>query len=475
MNEYGFLSLLPPLIAIFLAIRTKQVIYSLMIGIFLGWLILSDWNLISAFFGTMQAIVDVFKSDGNTRTVVFTLLIGALIQLIKYSGGVDGFIYRIQKSLANTSHPKRAIQLSAGLTGFLLFIESNISILTVGTAFKPLCDKYGISKEKLAYLADSSSAPSCILFPLNAWGAYIMGLLLAYDHLDPFKTLIYSIPFNFYPLLTLILVFYIASSGKNYGPMKQFESQAQPISATHSASPHTESNKKARNMVLPLLVMVITMPILLIYSGWQADATGQSLIDRIWISIGSGSGSFAVMNAVFIALLFAAGYYGIQKIINLKSFFEVSLKGMNDMLMMAILMVLAFAIGNMCKELGTGQYVADVTSAWLSPALAPAILFLTSCFVAFSTGTSWGTFAIMISIGVPLAQSVGLNPYLAIGAVLGGGVFGDHCSPISDTTLISSVATQCDHIDHVRTQLPYALMTGGIATLFYLITGFLIY
>jgi tetracycline resistance efflux pump len=474
MNDYGFLSILPPIIAIFLAIRTKQVIYSLLIGIFLGWLILSDWNIIDGFFATMQAIVDVFKSDGNTRTVVFTLLIGALIQLIRHSGGVDGFIHSVQRKLENKSQPKRAIQLSASLTGFLLFIESNISILTVGTAFKPLCDRYGIAKEKLAYLADSSSAPSCILFPINAWGAYIMGLLMAYEHLDPFKTLIYSIPFNFYPLLTLGLVFYLSYTGKSYGPMKQFESNAQPDTSLVQAAAKT-SDHKARNMILPLIVMVISMPILLIYSGWDAAIQESSLTDRVWVSIGNGSGSFSVMNAVILALMFAAIYYGVQKIISLKSFFEVSIQGMNDMLVMAILMVLAFAIGNMCKELGTGQYVADVTSAWLSPSLAPAILFLTSCFVAFSTGTSWGTFAIMISIGVPLAQSVGLNPFLAIGAVLGGGVFGDHCSPISDTTLISSVATQSDHIDHVRTQLPYALMTGGLATLLYLITGFIVH
>ena len=474
MNDYGFLSILPPVIAIFLAIRTKQVIFSLITGIFLGWLILSDWNLIDGFFATIQAIVDVFKSDGNTRTVIFTLLIGALIQLIRHSGGVDGFISKVQSRLSHTAHPKRAIQLSASLTGFLLFIESNISILTVGTAFKPLSDRYGIAKEKLAYLADSSSAPSCILFPLNAWGAYIMGLLLAYEHLDPFKTLIYSIPFNFYPLLTLLLVFYLAYTGKSYGPMRKFEQVSFEQIQTDSFPQTEKTNLKARNMVLPLLVMVVTMPVLLIYSGWDSEVS-TALSDRIWNSIGNGSGSFAVMNAVILALLFTAVYYGFQQLIKVKSFFEVSLQGMNDMLVMAILMVLAFAIGNLCKELGTGLYVADVTSSWLSPSLAPMILFLTSCFVAFSTGTSWGTFAIMISIGVPLAQSVGLNPYLAVGAVLGGGVFGDHCSPISDTTLISSVATQCDHIDHVRTQLPYALFTGGIATLLYLITGLLMH
>jgi tetracycline resistance efflux pump len=398
MTDYGFLSVLPPVIAIFLAIRTRQVIFSLLVGIFFGWLIITDWRVIDGFFATIQAIVDVFKSDGNTRTVVFTLLIGALIQLIRFSGGVEGFIQRIQTRLSKSKQPRRAIQLSAASTGFLLFIESNISILTVGTAFKPLFDRYGMAKEKLAYLADSSSAPSCILFPLNAWGAYIMGLLLAYEHLDPFRTLIFSIPFNFYPLLTLALVFFLAFSGKSYGPMKTFEEASAQQFRENELEQASKTNNKARNMLIPLLLMVVSMPILLIYSGWGSTATDASTFDKVWSSIGNGSGSFAVMNAVIIALLGTAAYYAAQKLLSIKLFFEESLKGMNDMMVMAILMVLAFAVGNMCKELGTGQYVADVTSAWLSPALAPAILFLTSCFVAFSTGTSWGTFAILSTI-----------------------------------------------------------------------------
>ncbi len=467
MSDYGILSIIPPVLAIFLAIRTKQVIFSLLIGIFFGWLIISNWNIFDAFIATLDAIVDVFKSSGNTRTVIFTLLIGALIQLIRHSGGVNGFISLIQRKLSKSKNPKSSIQVAAGLTGFLLFIESNISILTVGTAFRPLFDKYELAKEKLAYLADSSSAPSCILFPLNAWGAYVMGLLLAYEHLDPFKTIIFSIPFNFYPILTLIMVFYLAASGKKYGPMKEFEEN--PIIENHYESSSHQGN--AHFMIWPLVVMVVTMPVFLVYTGWDPNVSG-TFSDKLWTSIGKGSGSAAVTYAVTVALIFAAIMYGVKKVLTLRSFFEQSLKGMQDMIIMAILMVLAFGIGNLCNELGTGIYVADVTSRWLSPELAPLILFVTSCFVAFATGTSWGTFAIMISIGIPLAQSVGLNPYLAVAAVLGGGVFGDHCSPISDTTLISSVAARCDHIDHVRTQLPYALLTGSIAAVLYLIVGF---
>ncbi|MBV6646727.1 MAG: sodium:solute symporter [Cyclobacteriaceae bacterium] len=471
MSEYGFLSVLPPLLAIALAIRTKLVIPSLITGLFIGGLILDDWNPFLAFLSTINALVDVFKSEGNTRTVVFTLLIGALIQLIQYSGGVTGFIKIIQEKLSNSNRPSGRLQVSAALMGFLVFIESNISILTVGTTFRPLFDKYKIAREKLAYLADSSSAPSCILFPLNAWGAYVMGLLAAYDHLNPFTALLASIPFNFYPILTLMLVFYLSFTGKSFGPMKAFE-EASKNKKTPPAQEEKVDRPDAFNMIIPILIMIFTMPLFLVYSGWDA-AEGEALTAQIWSSISNGSGSSAVTYAVTIALLSAGVMYAFQKRITLHSFIEQSVIGMKDMLVMATLMVLAFAIGNLCNQLGTGIYVADVTSQWLSPQLAPFIIFITSCFVAFATGTSWGTFAIMMSIGIPLAQSVGLNPYLAIAAMLGGGVFGDHCSPISDTTLISSVASGCDHIDHVRTQLPYALFTGGIAAILYLIVGFL--
>ena len=195
MTEYGFLSLIPPVLAIALAIKTRQVIFSLILGIFVGWLIMGNGNVITAFLSTIDAMVNVMQSEGNTRTVIFTLLIGALIQLIRKSGGMNGFIGLIQKRLAKSKSPNSTLQVAAGLTGFLIFIESNISILTVGTAFQSLFDKYKIAREKLAYLADSSSAPSCILFPINAWGAYVMGLLAAYDHLDPFQALLFSIPF----------------------------------------------------------------------------------------------------------------------------------------------------------------------------------------------------------------------------------------------------------------------------------------
>lgn len=466
MNELGFLVILPPILAIILAIRTKQVIPSLLLGLLLGYLILSNWSPVDGILGTIDGLVGVFESAGNTRTVLFTLLIGSLIYLIKQSGGISGFVHLIRSKIESSKNPKSKLQVFAALTGFFIFIESNISILTVGTVFQSLFRKFGISRVKLAYIADSSSAPSCILFPINAWGAYIMGLLVTYESLPPFKTLLYSIPFNFYPILTLIVVFYLAMTNKSYGPMKEFTSAAE----VEEEDDNTTPTGKPMNMLLPLGIMIFSMPLFLFFTGYDSTFEG-SFSDKIWLYIGNASGSASVLYAVTIAVISAGILLAFQKIISLSSFISQSLDGMKEMLSMAILMVLAFALSSLCKELGTGDYVASVTQSWLSPALAPAVIFITSCFIAFATGTSWGTFAIMIAIAVPLSQSIGLNIHLALAAVLGGGVFGDHCSPISDTTLISSMASGVDHIDHVKTQLPYALFTGGITIILYLVVG----
>ncbi len=470
MTTYGFLSVLPPILAIVLAIKTKQVIPSLLLGLLLGWTIIEGWNPFTGILSTVNALTGVFNSSGNTRTIVFTLLIGALIHLIKKAGGISGFVNLIKAKIERSPNPKSKLQLYAGLTGFLIFIESNISILTVGTVFQSLFKKFGIPKVKLAYLADSSSAPSCILVPINAWGAYIMGLLAAYETLPPFQTLLYSIPFNFYPILTLLLVFYLAMSNKSHGPMKKFQEELDENKEEAAVVEEVE-NGKAINMIVPLTIMVLAMPCFLVFTGYDPSFEG-SLMSKIWLYIGNASGSASVLYSVCLGIITAGIMYGVQKLMNLNTFINHSLDGMNDMLSMALLMVLAFALGDLCKAMETGNYVATSTQSWLLPSVAPAVIFITSCFIAFATGTSWGTFAIMISIAIPLSQAIGINPHLALAAVLGGGVFGDHCSPISDTTLISSMASGVNHIDHVKTQLPYALFTGGISVILYLIIGF---
>ena len=230
---------------------------------------------------------------------------------------------------------------------------------------------------------------------------------------------------------------------------------------------------KAYNMIVPLLVMVCMMPINLIYTGWNAVKESTSTLDHIEQAIGEGSGSSSVLYAVITAIIVAIIMYFIQGIMKPKEAVELTLKGISELMPLALLMLLAFAIGDACKELETGIYVANATKEWLSPELLPAVVFIISSFIAFSTGTSWGTFAIMLAISVPMANIHGADITIVVAATLGGGIFGDHCSPISDTSIISSMASASDHIDHVKTQLPYALFGGVITVILYLIIGFL--
>ena len=494
MHEYGILSLLPPVIAIILAIWTRQVFVSLFLGIWLGWVIIHDFNPLIGSFESIQALVDVFQDAGNTRTIMFCALVGALIIFIQRSGGVEGFIQQVSKLLEKYEQKKSGsnrivVQFLAWLTGLLIFVESSISVLTVGALYRPLFDKLKIPREKLAYIADSSSAPSSILIPFNGWGAFIMGLLLAQGFDDPFATMFKALSYNFYPILALILVLVIIFSKKDFGPMAAAEKRAreegklladgaQPmISDELTDVPIVPGVKpKAYNMILPIAVMVLMMPIMLSVTGWEealAERPDAGFFGKAFFAIGQGSGSTSVLIAVLLSILFSMIFYSIQGIMKMKEMIDLTLKGISGMMPLALLMLMAFAIGNVCKEMQTGQYVADVASTWLSPKMVPFIVFLVSCFIAFSTGTSWGTFAIMIAIAVPMAQQMEANVYITIAAAIGGGVFGDHCSPISDTTILSSMASASDHIDHVKTQLPYAGLAGGLAALFYLLIGIL--
>lgn len=485
--DYGFLSLIPPLLAIVFAIRTKQVYLSLLSGIFLGWIILNDGNVWIGFVDTLEGLVAVFAEPGNSRTIMFSALVGALILLIQRSGGVQGFIQWVSRSLKDKKDSVVSLQLYAWLISVLIFVESSISVLTVGAIFRPLFDKYKIAREKLAYIIDSGSAPACIIFPLNGWGAFIMGLLITLSVDQPFLVMLSAIPYNFYALLALVAVPCVIWFGWDLPLMKKAEERTRDgqllwedstpmisddvlqVEIAEGATP------RAFNMVVPILTMIAAMPGILLYTGWIDIPAEHPLGTRIMTAVGQGSGSQAVLISVTLAILVAMTQYKIQGIMGIRENFDWVMKGIAALVPLAVLMLLAFAIGNVCKELGTGIYVSHVIGSYLTPALIPALLFLTSAFIAFSTGTSWGTFAIMVGIAVPLIDSTGIHFSLSLAAVLGGGVFGDHCSPISDTTIIASMSSATDHVDHVKTQLPYALILGGITTVFYLVFGFLLH
>lgn len=491
MEHFGFWSILPPLLAILLAIRTKQVFVALLFGIWLGWVIINGGSLLSGTIDTVQALVDVFKDDGSTRTIMFSALVGALIAFIQRSGGVSGFVIRVESWLLKWEKRKgtdnrKVIQWLAWLTGILIFVESSISVLTVGSLYRPVFDKLKISREKLAYIADSSSAPACILIPFNAWGAYIMGLMLLQGLQEPVEMMVRVFPFNFYPILALAMVAFIIYSGRDFGPMKKAEMRAlhegklqdddaQPVVSSDITMMQTKEGitPRARNMLLPIATMVFMMPLMLAFTGWNEVNSQMSWGAHLLQAVGKGSGSTSVLYAVLIAIMVAMVQYRTSGIMKLSELVAVAFKGIGGLMPIALLMLFAFAIGNVCRSLGTGIYVAEFTRDWLSPGLVPAVIFLVSSFIAFATGTSWGTFAIMIAIAVPMSQTLGAHLPMAIAAVLGGGVFGDHCSPISDTTILSSMAAASDHIDHVKTQLPYALLMGGISTTLYLIGGYI--
>ncbi|MCW8805968.1 MAG: sodium:solute symporter [Ignavibacteriaceae bacterium] len=470
--EFGWLSVIPPLSAILLAIKTRQVFLSLFLGIVIGWIIISGGNVLKGFELSVQSIIDVFQDAGNTRVVIFCALVGALISLTQINGGVQGFVDFIQRKNIVTN--RRRATIFSFFVGCIVFIESSISCLVTGTIFHPIFEKFKISREKLAYICDTTSSPICILIPLNAWGAYVVSLLekeSAFAGMnDPVSLFLSTIPLNFYAIISVLFAGFIAFSFKDFGAMKKAERRsvelgkttadgAVPMISEDVASLRTKKGikHKSLNMVIPISVMIVMMPLCLFITG-----NG---------NITSGSGSISVLWSVLTAIIVAGLISIVQRILTLKEVMDYTLKGISALVPLAILMVLAFSIGDTCRTLGTGIYVASLSRDLLSPSIIAPILFITSAFISFSTGTSWGTFAIMIPIAVPTAIYSDASLSLSIAAVLSGSVFGDHCSPISDTTVISSMASACDHIDHVRTQLPYAISIATFSTLLFWFVG----
>ena len=454
--EYGILSIAIPLLTIALAIITKDVIVSLMGGIFTGFLVLNGYNPIDAFIALFDGVIALFSEGWIVKTIFFIMMVGAIIKLLSISGAVDSFVAYLSQKSDKIDSPLGAMML-AYVIGVIIFIESSITSLVAGTVAKPLCDKNGVSREKLAYICDSTSAPICSLIPLNGWGALLLGLIVsAVDTQvisgDAVSLLIASIPYNFYALITLAIVLIVILLNKDIGPMKNAVPKTYiPIEneSTVKATPY--------KMILPILVMVFMVPLGLYLTG-DGD-------------IFKGSGSTSVYYAVIVTLLFIYLYFVPTKTLTHKNYFKGLYEGIGEMVPLGLIMVFALLIGKVIGDLGTAQYLAHLLSGNISPVFMPMFIFLVASITAFSTGTSWGTFSIMMPIGLALGATMGLDIPLVIAAVISGGIFGDHSSPISDSTIISSMAADCNHMDHVRTQLPYALIAGALAALAFLIAG----
>lgn len=472
MTEPAWYSVLPPVLAIVLAIWTKQVILALFAGIWIGYTLLYGMNPLLGVTAGLDGIIAVFGDAGDARVLLFALIIGSLIATIEYSGGVRGFVHFVETR--RWVHNGKRAQWLAWICGLVIFIESNITLLVAGSVSRPLFDRYRVSREKLAYLIDATSAPVCSMIPLNAWGAILISLVATAGVENALQTFVASLPFNLYAIAAILLAAFTVWRNFDIGPMRKAEERTQQgalswpgatplVDVSAEQEPAEEPHGKlpsAAFMLVPILAMILMMPV-----GLYVTGNGNLV---------AGSGSESILWSVLFALLVAWIMILSTRRGNVHELMQVFMKGAGSLLPISAILLLALALGDVAGLLGTGAYVATLLGDNIPVVLLAPLVFLTAAFIAFSTGTSWGTFAIMIPIAVPLAMNLDLHVPMFLGAAIAGSIFGDHCSPISDTTVVASMASATDHIEHVRTQLPYALIGAAIATAGFLVLGFVL-
>ncbi|RUM46129.1 MAG: sodium:proton antiporter [Hydrogenimonas sp.] len=418
-----------------------------------------EQNILSALLESAKGILSLFEKGWVVKTLIFAIFVGSIIELIQRSGGVQGFIGFLQKGKQLITNKKEA-ELLPFFIGLAIFIESSITSLIAGTVSRPITDQFGTSREKLAYICDSTSAPICTMFPLNAWGALLLGLIGAQIEAgvitgEPIKLLGYALLFNFYAFFSILLVLYTILRGIDFPSYTKVE----PVTLTLS---NTKGDIFA--LIVPIVSLLMLVFLFLFITG------GGNML--------KGSGSTSVFGAVMGSILISSLYYFIKKSMPAKEILIAIVKGAKRMLPIAGILLFAFAIGEVTVQMGTGLYISHFANAILHPALLPVGIFLLSAIIAFSTGTSWGTFSIMMPIAITIAANMDADTTtllpLAIAAVISGGVFGDHASPISDTTIISAMAAGCDLIAHVKTQLPWALISALFSIILFLLFGYLL-
>jgi len=408
---------------------------------------LNDYNIIDSAESIISLFISLMSEAWILKTLGFVIFAGSIMALIEKSGGVGGFVDFILNKKGLVSSQRSALMLSY-ILGVIIFVETSITALVSGAVGKPLCDKYKIPHAKLALVCDSTSAPIGSLIIFNGYGALLLGLIstqisLGYIDANATEILISALKYNFYAIIALIVTFIFIYFSFDIGPMKD----SKYISSSFESVDTTLSSMYY--MLLPVGMMVGLVFVFLYITGDGA--------------ILKGSGSSSIFYTMLTTLIFTLFYFTLTKNMTLGVWLKTAFKGAKSFTPVSFILVFAFAIGNVTGELKTGIYLASLASETVHPYFLAAIIFLLSSVISFSTGTSWGTFSIMIPIAVPMAVGMDTNVVLAIGAVMSGGIFGDHCSPISDTTIISSMAADCEVIEHVKTQLPYALISGTIA------------
>ena len=466
------LSLLPPLIAITLALITKEVYSSLFLGILSGALIYSNFNLWGMVTNTFDVMVSKLADSWNVGILIFLVVLGMMVSLVNKAGGSAAY-----GRWAETHIKSRVGALiSTAVLGMLIFIDDYFNCLTVGSVMRPVTDKHQISRAKLAFLIDATAAPVCIIAPISSWAAAVSSVAPEGQGIQLF---INSIPYNFYALLTLAMVIMMSLMKVEFGPMKLHEDNAMMGDIyTTAARPYANvesevdnSNGTVTDLVLPIVALIVSCILTMVYTGGFFDVDSTCYMNFI-DAFSDCDASMGLVLGSFIALIVTFCFYIPRKVITIKQFTAAFSEGFKQMVPAILILTFAWTLSGVTSQLGATIYVAELVrnSASAFANFLPAIVFLIAVGLAFATGTSWGTFGVLLPIVCSVFTS-GELMVIAVSACLAGAVCGDHCSPISDTTIMASTGAQCDHINHVNTQLPYALLSAGVSFLGFVLAG----
>lgn len=484
-----FWALVPALIAIVLALITKEVYSSLFIGIFMGALFFTGFNPISAFEFFINGqyvvgeetktagLVSVLSNSYNVGIIIFLVVLGAMVSLLNKSGGSKAF----GEWASNNIHTKIGALLATWFFGVLIFVDDYFNCLTVGSVMRPVTDKHKISRAKLAYIIDATAAPVCIIAPISSWAAAVSGYVEGQNGLDLF---IKAIPYNYYAIFTMLFIVLTSILGINFGKMKKCEKAAMNgdlYFGDQVVNRETSYNEesilgpgKVIDLIIPILVLVALCVVGLIYSGGYYDASNAECFHKFIESFSNADASVGLAMGSILSLIFAILYYLIKRVLSFQNIMNSLADGFKNMVPAILILTFAWTLKSMTDALDAETFIKEATANNINnfSSLLPAIIFVIGAFISFSTGTSWGTFGILIPIVVNLMSIV--NPQLmiiGISSAMAGSVFGDHCSPISDTTIMSSAGAQCEHLLHVSTQLPYALSVAFVSLICYIVAG----
>lgn len=458
------LSLLPPIIAIVLALLTKEVYSSLFVGILSGALIYSNGNVWNMVLTTFDTMISKICDSWNVGILIFLVMLGMMVSLVNKAGGSAAYGRWASKHIKT----KAGALVSTSVLGMLIFIDDYFNCLTVGSVMRPVTDKFKISREKLAYIIDSTAAPVCIIAPISSWAAAVSSIAPEGEGLNLF---IRSIPYNLYALLTLLCVVVMSVMGLDFGKMRMVELAAASKESEENAA-SDEIKGTVLDLMLPIGVLIVSCVTAMIYTGGFFDAESGCYHNFVEAFAGCDASQGLVLGA-FVTIVMAMLLYLPRRVLTFTQFTDSFVDGFKAMVPAILILTFAWTLSGITNQLGAKIYVAELVRGTASGLanLLPAIIFLIGVGLAFSTGTSWGTFGVLLPIVCAVFPS-GELMVISVSACLAGAVCGDHCSPISDTTIMASAGADCNHIGHVSTQLPYALTVAGVSFLGYLLAGF---